>query len=204
MNPSFDCSGLMSSIQKVILGQNPRGRLWSTHSFNGNTAPAGWVRNLRSPFQIGITNAGVGHTAGTLAGTNVESRGGRGVVVGKAARGWNDRLFTSHYGFKPAIQMPTPKGFAAGGYPPVGQFSIVGENGPELAYFSSPAQVISNTDTRSMFREAAGQRSGGAAPNISVENHVWVGDREITDIVDHRITVRDAETGAAIETGRYV
>ncbi|MFG2675311.1 hypothetical protein [Streptomyces sp. NPDC048445] len=30
------------------------------------------------------------------------------------------------------------------------------------------------------------------------------GDREITDIVDHRITVRDAETGGAIEIGHYV
>jgi hypothetical protein len=35
---------------------------------------------------IGITNNGVGHTAGTLAGVNVESRGGRGVVVGSGAR----------------------------------------------------------------------------------------------------------------------
>ncbi|MET8192063.1 NlpC/P60 family protein [Streptomyces sp. NPDC005246] len=67
-NPSFDCSGFMSSIQKVILGQVPKGRLWSTFSFSGDNAPAGWVRNLRSPFQIGITNNGVGHTAGTLAG----------------------------------------------------------------------------------------------------------------------------------------
>ncbi|MEV0490234.1 NlpC/P60 family protein [Streptomyces atratus] len=75
-NPSFDCSGFMSSIQKVILGQVPRGRLWSTFSFQGSNAPAGWVRNLRSPFQIGITNDGVGHTAGTPAGVNVESRAG--------------------------------------------------------------------------------------------------------------------------------
>ncbi|WP_371628486.1 hypothetical protein OG892_04220 [Streptomyces sp. NBC_00341] len=30
------------------------------------------------------------------------------------------------------------------------------------------------------------------------------GDREIADIVDHRITVRDAEAGGVIETGRYV
>ncbi|MFJ2708536.1 peptidoglycan DD-metalloendopeptidase family protein [Streptomyces sp. NPDC087428] len=97
-----------------------------------------------------------------------------------------------------------PGGYANGGYPPVGQFSMVGENGPELAYFSSPAQVISNTDTRSMFREAAGQKARAAAPNIIVENHTWVGDREITDIVDHRITVRDADTGLAIETGRYI
>lgn len=101
-NPSFDCSGFMSSISKVIEGLNPKGRLWSTHSFSGNNAPRGWQRNLNSPFRIGITNAGVGHTAGTLAGTNVESRGGDGVVVGSRARGYNDRMFGDWYGFKPA------------------------------------------------------------------------------------------------------
>jgi phage-related protein len=101
-NPSFDCSGFMSSIEKVIQGKNPKGRLWSTHSFSGNTAPNGWARGFNSPFKIGITNAGVGHTAGTLSGTNVESRGGDGVVVGSRARGYNDKLFNSWYGFKPA------------------------------------------------------------------------------------------------------
>lgn len=101
-NPSFDCSGFMSSIQKVIQGLNPKGRLWSTHSFSGSTAPNGWQRNLNSPFRIGITNAGVGHTAGTLNGTNVESRGGDGVVVGSRARGYNNSMFGDWYGFKPA------------------------------------------------------------------------------------------------------
>jgi phage-related protein len=103
-DPSYDCSGFMAAIQKVIQGKSPIGRLWSTHSFSGNTAPAGWVRNLASPFQIGVTNAGVGHTAGTLAGVNVESRGGAGVIVGKGARGFNDSLFGSHYGFAPATK----------------------------------------------------------------------------------------------------
>ncbi|MCX5270975.1 hypothetical protein [Streptomyces virginiae] len=102
-NPSWDCSGFMSGIQKVILGQSPLGRLWSTFSFQGDTAPAGWRRGLRSPFMIGITNAGVGHTAGTLAGMNVESRGGDGVTVGPRARGYNDSLFSDWYGFAPAL-----------------------------------------------------------------------------------------------------
>jgi hypothetical protein len=33
--------------------------------------------------------------AGTLAGMNVESRGGRGVVIGSAARGYGDSGFTT-------------------------------------------------------------------------------------------------------------
>ncbi|MFD0721301.1 phage tail tape measure protein [Streptomyces globosus] len=103
-NPSWDCSGFMSGIQKVILGQSPFGRLWSTFSFQGGTAPAGWHRGLRSPFMIGITNEGVGHTAGTLGGMNVESRGGDGVVVGNRARGYNSPLFHDWYGFAPALK----------------------------------------------------------------------------------------------------
>ncbi|MEU3990082.1 hypothetical protein AB0F24_17195 [Streptomyces platensis] len=103
-NPSWDCSGFMSGIQKVIEGRNPKGRLWSTFSFQGSKAPAGWKYHLKSPFQIGVTNNGKGHTAGTLAGTNVESRGGDGVIVGSRARGYNDSLFHNNwYGLVSAL-----------------------------------------------------------------------------------------------------
>ncbi|AVO22272.1 tape measure protein [Streptomyces phage Nesbitt] len=101
-NPSWDCSGFMAGIQKKIMGQNPNGRLWATGAFRGDQAPAGWARNLQSPFMIGITNANKGHTAGTLAGVNVESRGGDGVVVGSSARSYKSGLFTDVYGFAPA------------------------------------------------------------------------------------------------------
>jgi phage-related protein len=97
-NPSWDCSGLVSAIESVIRGQKPH-RRWATGSFSGKTAPPGWTLNAKSPYRIGITNAGVGHTAGTINGTNVESRGGDGVVIGPRARAWNDRLFGSHYGY---------------------------------------------------------------------------------------------------------
>ena len=100
-NPSWDCSGFMSAIESVIRGEHPH-RRWATGAFVGNSGPSGWVRDLKSPFMIGITNAGVGHTAGTLAGVNVESSGGAGVHYGKTARGYNDRLFTSQWGFAPA------------------------------------------------------------------------------------------------------
>jgi phage-related protein len=102
-NPSWDCSGLMSAIESVIRGQKPH-RRWATGSFSGNNGPAGWVRNLNSPFMVGITNSGVGHTAGTLAGMNVESSGGAGVHMGKSARGYNDSMFTSRWGFAPAAK----------------------------------------------------------------------------------------------------
>ncbi|BDM70607.1 hypothetical protein HEK616_40940 [Streptomyces nigrescens] len=102
-DPSWDCSGFMSGIQKVIQGRNPKGRLWSTFSFQGNTAPAGWKKDVPAPFMIGVTNKGKGHTAGTLAGVNVESRGGDGVVVGNRARGARNSFFDAVYGFLPSI-----------------------------------------------------------------------------------------------------
>lgn len=99
-NPSWDCSGFMSAIESVIRGEKPH-RRWATGAFPPG-AP-GWKRNLKSPFMIGITNAGVGHTAGTLAGVNVESSGGAGVRVGGGARGYNNPMFTSHWGFTGAL-----------------------------------------------------------------------------------------------------
>lgn len=96
----YDCSGFMSAIQNVIDGKSPYTRRWATGAFPPGAK--GWKRNEKDPFTVGITNAGVGHTAGTLAGTNVESRGGKGVIVGKGARGTKDGLFTSEWGYKPS------------------------------------------------------------------------------------------------------
>lgn len=115
-NPSWDCSGLMSAIESVIRGQKPH-RRWATMAFSGRTAPPGWVYHGASPFRIGITNSGVGHTAGTLGKTNVESRGGDGVVVGARARGYRDKLFGSWYGFQPGK-------FDAGGWLGPGELGV--------------------------------------------------------------------------------
>lgn len=98
----YDCSGFMSGIQKVIDGKSPYGRLWSTQAFSGNTAPAGWQRHLDAPFKIGITNAGVGHTAGTLNGKNYEATPPR-LRSGPSARGYNNPMFTDWYGYKPSM-----------------------------------------------------------------------------------------------------
>lgn len=142
-DPSWDCSGFMSAIESVIRGQKPH-RRWATGAFSGATAPSGWTLNAKSPFRIGITNAGVGHTAGTINGVNVESRGGDGVVVGSRARGWNDKLFTHHYGF-------TAKGYADGGKPRPGEVAWVGEMGPELVRFRGGEQVFNHTDSMRMW-----------------------------------------------------
>lgn len=95
-NPSWDCSGFMSAIESVIRGEKPH-RRWSTHAFNGGTPP-GWKAGANAPFRVGITHAGVGHTAGTVGKTNVESSG-NGVQVGSGARGYNNGMFSSWYGY---------------------------------------------------------------------------------------------------------
>ncbi|MFG3140756.1 phage tail tape measure protein [Streptomyces sp. NPDC048211] len=139
-DPSWDCSGLVSAIESVIRGQKPH-RRWATGAFSGEQAPPGWVRGAKSPYMIGVTNAGVGHTAGTINGVNVESRGGDGVVVGSRARSYMDPLFTDRYGFK---------GYANGGSPRPGEIAWVGENGPELMEFRGGEVVYSNAESMRM------------------------------------------------------
>lgn len=143
-NPSWDCSGFVSAIESVIRGQKPH-RRWATGAFSGRTAPPGWQLNKRSPYMIGITNAGVGHTAGTINGVNVESRGGDGVVVGSNARSYKSSLFTHRYGFT---------GYAGGGRPRPGEVAWVGESGPELYQFGGGGRVI---DHDSSMRIAAAE-----------------------------------------------
>jgi hypothetical protein len=95
-----DCSWFMSAIESVIRGESPH-RRWATASFKGGTPP-GWHQDMGSNFRVGITHAGVGHTAGTLMGVNVESSGSGGVQVGGGARGANNSMFPYHYGFRKA------------------------------------------------------------------------------------------------------
>ncbi|MFI1485792.1 hypothetical protein [Streptomyces sp. NPDC020747] len=136
-NPSWDCSGFMSAIESVIRGQKPH-RRWATMAFHGQTAPPGWVKNGNSAFKVGITNAGVGHTAGTLGKMNVESRGGDGVVVGKPARAYNDKLFGSWYGFQPGK-------YDSGGYLQPGlNLAYNGTGRPEPVFTSSQASALTS------------------------------------------------------------
>jgi phage-related protein len=135
-NPSWDCSGFMSAIESVIRGQKPH-RRWSTHAFKGGTPP-GWVKNGQSAFKVGITHAGVGHTAGTIGKTKVESRGGDGVVVGSRARGYSDRLFTSWYGFKPGS-------YDSGGYLQPGlNLAYNGTGRPEPVFTTGQANALTS------------------------------------------------------------
>ncbi|MGW7053138.1 hypothetical protein [Streptomyces sp. NPDC054887] len=152
-NPSWDCSGFLSAIESVIRGQKPH-RRWATGSFAGRTAPGGWVLNGKSPYQIGITNAGVGHTAGTINKVNVESRGGDGVVVGSRARPATAAMFTHRYGFMPGK-------YDSGGYL---------QPGLNLAYNGTgrPEPVFTSQQANALTRLAVEPAAGGFAPGQPV------------------------------------
>lgn len=96
----FDCSGFMSALVNVIKGKSPHSRLFTTHAFTGAEGPSGFQRDMASGFRVGVTHAGVGHMAGTLMGTAVESSGSAGVRVGGGARGADDGLFSTRYGLR--------------------------------------------------------------------------------------------------------
>ncbi|MFE0974279.1 hypothetical protein [Streptomyces rochei] len=159
-NPSWDCSGFMSAIESVIRGEKPH-RRWATMAFSGRTAPPGWVKNGESAFRVGITNAGVGHTAGTLGKTNVESRGGDGVVVGSRARGYKDSLFTDWYGFMPGS-------YDSGGYLQPGlNLAYNGTGRPEPVFTTSQANALTTLAAR-----------GGPAQTASFEGDLYLDSGE--------------------------
>jgi phage-related protein len=172
-NPSWDCSGFMSAIESVIRGQKPH-RRWSTHAFKGGVPP-GWVKNGASAFKVGITHAGVGHTAGTLGRTKVESRGGDGVVVGPRARGYNDRLFTSWYGFQPGK-------YDNGGFL---------QPGFNLAYNGTgrPEPVLTGAQFNALARADEGP--------VVVEIHTQ--DRALAEFIDVRVHRNNRELLAVID-----
>lgn len=122
----YDCSGFMGSIAAKIKGKNPYARYFTTWGFGSSSGPMGFKRDAKSGFTVGVTDAGVGHMAGTLGKTNVESNGSQGVHYGKGARGTNNSLFSRRYGMTMARggMIPFSGVFDQGGMLPRG-FSTV-------------------------------------------------------------------------------
>ncbi|MEV5131661.1 hypothetical protein AB0K87_14435 [Streptomyces sp. NPDC053705] len=178
-NPSWDCSGLVSAIESVIRGEKPH-RRWATGSFSGKTAPSGWQLGGKSPYMIGITNAGVGHTAGTLNGVNVESRGGDGVVIGSKARSYKDSLFTHRYAY-------TGK-YDSGGYLQPGlNLAYNGTGRPEPVFTTQQANALMGGGTQ------------GGIGDLSLK--VWVGSEEISSIARAEIHRANGELIQVLDAG---
>lgn len=127
----YDCSGFMGSIAAIIKGKNPYSRYFTTYSFGSSSGPMGFKRDKKSGFTVGVTDAGVGHMAGTLGKTNVESSGSRGVHLGKSARGTNNSLFSRRYGMTMARGgiIPHSGTFDRGGTLPRGYSTVFNGTG---------------------------------------------------------------------------
>ncbi|MEU1074298.1 MULTISPECIES: transglycosylase SLT domain-containing protein [unclassified Streptomyces] len=96
-----------------------------------------------------------------------------------------------------------PGGYAEGGFPGVGELAWVGEQGPELVRFMHPAQVYSHSDSSRIAANWGGVQSGGGRGDIHADVRVFVGDREITDIVRTEVVAHENRTSADITTGRW-
>lgn len=159
-NPSWDCSGFMSAIESVIRGESPH-RRWATGSFSGSTAAPGWKLGAKAPFQIGVTNAGVGHTAGTIGKENVESSGGVGVHGGVGvSRGAHDGMFSGVYGYVG----PNATKKATGGF-------ISGPGGPRddkvAAWLSNGEYVIQSAAVKKFGTGYLNAINSGRAPGFA-------------------------------------
>lgn len=132
---SYDCSGFMSSIAAVILGEQYWPHIWGTGAFGAypQVGAQGFVKGLTqgSGFGVGITNApgtdGGGHTAGELRGipelgiapARVESGGALGDV--HYGRGTDPNSFASFYGLPIGANgffQPAPGGSSGGSVGP--------------------------------------------------------------------------------------
>jgi hypothetical protein len=93
---AYDCSGFMSAITNVLQGQSPHRRRGATADF-----PWGGFQKGPGQFTIGSTSnyagSGIGHMVGNLAGLGVESRGGRGVILGSGAMNPAGAAFSKLY-----------------------------------------------------------------------------------------------------------
>lgn len=188
----FDCSGFIAGIQNTIMGRYPYSRLYSTHAFYGGM-PAGWRRGGGGAFSIGVVpqrGGTPGHMAGTINGVNVESRGGRGTLVGPAARGTNHSLFTDRFSFgafakggiarrgrdgDPPFDLIDPRGKAYQGGFDLG--GIMRGRGFMPKYTASPERVLSPRQTAAFERWMGGGGGGRDELHVHVHNHGVIGSR---------------------------
>jgi hypothetical protein len=105
---TYDCSGFMASIHHVLRGKTGNARfkrLFGTGNMGSVLPTLGYKRGKgdANDFTIGWATkkemkrkSKYGHTVGSLGGLNVECRGGKGVLIGSAARSPSDKMFKHH------------------------------------------------------------------------------------------------------------
>jgi Putative peptidoglycan binding domain len=97
----YDCSGIIAACYHVLVGHsNKTQRLFFTGNMASVLPTLGFKPGMGDPndFVVGFSTKAelgmdFGHTAGSLGGLNVESRGGKGVLVGPTARSPGLKMF---------------------------------------------------------------------------------------------------------------
>lgn len=143
----YDCSGMVSAAINRAQGKNPHQRLGATGSMPWSMFAPG-----AGPFMVGWFQGNPGHTAATINGVNIESRGGQGVVMGSSARGADDSLFTSRMHVD---------GFAKGGIVGDPPFDLLDPRGKHFGKLP-PAATIKPGAGRGLVQWAEGETGGEA------------------------------------------
>lgn len=118
-------------------------------------------------------------------------------------------------------------GLATGGVPKKNEWTLVGEHGPELVAFGKAARVFSNSESKDMllnqdrlsrltsrpsYASPTAQRGGVTTEqtpvNVSVQSQpevrVYVGDRELKDVVVQVVDKRERQIGRVTRAGTGV
>ncbi|MEV7425159.1 peptidoglycan DD-metalloendopeptidase family protein [Streptomyces sp. NPDC091212] len=175
-------------------GGNPNAvNKWDVNWLNGHPS-VGLMQVIRPTFE---------RFAGKYKGTGPKQYG---VSTNPMANIYSSMKYAlAQYGSLPSAYN-RPGGYASGGFPALGEMAWVGENGPELVRFLHPAQVYSSTESASMARTQASARDiytsrSAAGTQLHADVKVYVGTREITDIVRTEIDIHDLAMADGLNTG---
>ncbi|WP_329069893.1 peptidoglycan DD-metalloendopeptidase family protein [Streptomyces sp. NBC_01429] len=175
-------------------GGNPNAvNKWDVNWLNGHPS-VGLMQVIRPTFE---------RFAGKYKGTGPKQYG---VSTNPLANIYSSMTYAlAQYGSLPSAYN-RPGGYASGGFPALGEMAWVGENGPELVRFLHPAQVYSSTESASMARTQASARDiytsrSAAGTQLHADVKVYVGTREITDIVRTEIDIHDLAMADGLNTG---
>ncbi|OIJ90899.1 hypothetical protein BIV24_17115 [Streptomyces colonosanans] len=174
---------------------------------------SGWNANARNDWD---SNARAGHPSQGLTQTipstfnayvpaSLRSKGILDPVANVAA---SIRYIVSRYGNIANVQQANanlpPKGYALGGRVAPTWFDSGGYLPKGLNLVANGTGRPEPVMTSQQWSDIRAAKSGASTPNVVVENHTYLGTREITDIVDHRVIVREEATARAINDGRLV
>lgn len=151
---SIDCSGMVAATVNDIMGLNPFDSRMSTVNEGAWLSAKGFQPGRGKPGDVRVgwyDNGGgaFGHTAMTLEdGTNVESNGSQGVVIGGSV-GADDSMFDQHM-FLPGQYLQggdlgagAAGGAGAGGLSPLGSGSGGGFGGSSAGSTTKPSDAVS-------------------------------------------------------------